>query len=841
MGVKVTNRAYRNQFYPATQETDWLIGNVGDWQRLEVEFETSVEFLASNQESVTADSLNDTFILNNGKKWSDYGFDIGDSVTVQYKRTVTLEDGSIANAQAEHTWPIKNLYADTMEISGGFSYPWEIMPSDRGTSKVTEVRFFSKKQCEGVKFSYSHLKNEDYQSDNLASFIDGSITEFSYAGLNNLPVNIDVLMNPNGIQSGMAIEKTFIRKISYNETTGVGKYRVSVEFMLASFFEQITDLETLTPPSILFNAGSLTDNFKLQVFPEWNNPNTSISNNLDHTERLGNTGWFNENFNGLDNNFKLERVSYTDASGNALQQLDYANPVNVEIDILGIKNLSSSSEFNIGFAWIPQDEDDYQNKQTPFHHNLLINTGKVSSQGLGVDGSFNSNEDTGATVFSGYSSGDPKMDLKATQNIMFSPSGADKITVKATFIPNAFFTEFFENRNENDRNYIIWVSVADHDLDINFSDRVSVLADYSSMLKVIPPSGEYQGMTNQFIEHPQNENVVGVEKYYGFVEDDVLSRISFKLSKDVGVNLRGMTFGYEVVNEVTGAAFTLEEYPVNLSIFPKNANGVQQINFDDVRGFKLETGNNKNWVKILRDENNDIDSEAAYKVYFASKIRWENWIERDNVPIEFYDKYNNDWLDYLRANGDYTINFFVLTDIIEDGEFKVYKNAFEITFNDYDENLNITTEHKYYRDLDNTVLNIGTDPDTGKPLGVLLNNEFTRIEITYTHLTEDFDFAKMYAVTSLEIDKGAGEFEYRQLSSVWGREADNPLTPLSGETKLKFELLTANSVKATCLVDPNLLENAARYKITGRIGCWSEGSNDTINGKYEDKYENKYE
>ena len=69
MGVKVTNRAYRNQFYPVAQETDWLIGNVGDWQQLRVEFDVTIDFLASSSETVTLDNINKTIKLNNGKKW----------------------------------------------------------------------------------------------------------------------------------------------------------------------------------------------------------------------------------------------------------------------------------------------------------------------------------------------------------------------------------------------------------------------------------------------------------------------------------------------------------------------------------------------------------------------------------------------------------------------------------------------------------------------------------------------------------------------------------------------------------------------------------------------------
>jgi hypothetical protein len=308
---------------------------------------------------------------------------------------------------------------------------------------------------------------------------------------------------------------------------GVNKYRITTDFMLASIFEQPSNLEDLVAPSTLFNAGSLTDNFEVIVYPEWNNPNTVIKNNLDHTERLGNTGWFNENFNGLDNNFNVESVLYYDDDGNPLTELDYASPVNVKVIVSGIDNLTTLSEFGIGFAWIPQNEEDYHNKMTPFHKNLFINTGRIYTDGL--NDSFNLNENVGTTIFDGSTYNDAKMDLQASNNILVVQGGSDVVEIKARFIPNAQFFQMFENKSENDRKYLMWLSVSDQQQQINFSDRVSLLIDYKDMIKTIPPAGPLPGMTNRFIEHPQDENSVGVEKYFGFIEDDVLARMNFKI------------------------------------------------------------------------------------------------------------------------------------------------------------------------------------------------------------------------------------------------------------------------------------------------------------------------
>jgi len=844
MGVKVISRQYRNQFYDQSEETDWLLGNSGDWQEVIIRFEASVRFDANDQESVNIDIKNKTFVLNNGRKWSDYGFDIGDLVTLQYTRT---QDGAAPN-DVSVTFTIINLFGSTLEHDRTFnsSFVETVLPTNRGTTAIINVSFRTEKQPQGLKFRYSHITNEDSDSNNLASFIDGSVGEFSFPGLDLVANGQEREMNPDGIQSGMAIDGATVKPIS--NSGGVYTYEVTARFMIASFFEQPSDLEDGTIPPILFGTGSLTDNFEIIVFPEWNNPNTVIMNDLNNTQRLGNTGWFNENFNGLDNEFTIESLKYFDEDGAEVDTLDYARPITAEITVSGIQNLSASTELGFGFAWIPQNEDDYFNKETPFHKNLFVNTGRVYDDG--VNDSFNLGESVAGITYEGFSTSDARMDVEAADGSMFQVAGTDSVVLKAKFIPTPEFVGFFDARNENDRNYILWISVADHSERINFSDRVSLLAHYAALTKTIPPAGPFPGMTNKFIEHPQDDFVAGAEKYFGFVEDDVLTRIQFQVAQADDLFIQAMTFGYQVVNETTGDAYLLEEIPVVLDQFPKDSSGAQQLAFDGTRGFRLVPGNNKNWVKVERDTGNDSAGMFGYKAFFAAKLRWEYWLSKDDVPEEFFNialennGQHNNWLDYLRAEpqGTYRIDFFVQTDAIEDGELKRYTNEYEIDFRGYDENTNIETTHEYFKDSDNTLLNIGADPDTGAPLGVILSDDRTRIEITYTNLTEDFDIQKMYGVITLEIDRGPGLLEHRQLSSQWASESGNPLIPLDGETRLKFEQISPRVVKTSCLVDPALLEQVLRYKITGRIGCWDESpGGQPVAGLYEERYSQTYE
>ena len=189
MPVKVLKRAYKNQFYPASAETDWLLGNVGDWQRIEVTFEAKVEFEASQTETVTVDSKNDLFKLNNGRSWQEYGFDIGYTVTFSYVYAEDQDgDGEYNVIGVQKTFTVQNIYKETMESStdidlGNIS----VIPTDRGNIVIRDVKFESEKEIQGIKFRYSLITNANFNTGNLASFIDGSVSEFSFDHIHDSP------------------------------------------------------------------------------------------------------------------------------------------------------------------------------------------------------------------------------------------------------------------------------------------------------------------------------------------------------------------------------------------------------------------------------------------------------------------------------------------------------------------------------------------------------------------------------------------------------------------------------------------------------------------------------
>lgn len=1032
MGVKVINRIY-NELYRA-EPTNWLLGNVGDWQKLRLQLEVGVDFFGSTQNQIGIDYIQNSFTLMNGKRWSDYGFDIGQIITLKFLYEVDTDgDGDMDDiTSVTQDYTIINIYGSTIEVQESIDvYGFETIPVNYGTKKISNVMFYVDEETEGVRLSYQHISNDDYQTQNLTSIIDGTTTQLVSSALKQNGQGIWHNLTPVGMQSGMSIRQGRVRKIDnplpqndvltifvtpsdyqytlsiqsptltfnafatkaipinkvYGNPVGyhsvsnislvsqnlqngnfnngneqqlfmryadddflqdinvdvnfritntnntsstsylrlmlvrynganrqfqsvielkkwlnvsglqgqllshsqnvslsvsngdsyglyfewfhqtppnssrfvdlkiescilnIGKknqslslspykryYELEIDYLISSFFENIDDLESKTIPEYLGGDGSLTDNFDVRFYPKWNNPNTHIKNEMSNTERLGNTGWFDENFNELENNFKVDSIAYFDEYGNPTDALDYFAPTKVQAIISGVPNVSADTECGFGFMWIPRYEENYKIKETPFYRNTFVSTGK-QDDGYKV-GTFYPTLEYGAGL-NGAS-----MD---TKNVRFTNLGGNKIAFEAIFVPNPDFALKFDEISEDDRNYIIWVSVADSTLIRNFSDRVSLLADMGKMIKTVPPAGAYDYLQNAFIEHPYSADAVGVEEYVGFVQDDILCRIPFQIdiTRD---NFRKMRFGVEAYNPSTGRRYLLETYDVDLSQYPYDTNGIPQYDLDTTRGFKLEQGNNKNWVKIQRNQDFDNSGRYGYVAYYAFKIRWEDWLAVIGVPNDFFDAnelnngFNRDWVHYLRTIG-WRINFTVEIDSEVNGELLRYKNDFRFRFNDYDENNLISTKHTYIRDSDNTVLNIGVDPEYGVPLGVVLSNELTRLEIEYEIMDGGtWDINSVYATVTIEVDRGAGFMQMRQLSSVWGSENDNPLKPLQGATRLHLSIdQTGKFLTTSCLIDPSFLDEAPKYRITGRVGCYDRDEPIIQYGKYEARYEDRYE
>lgn len=816
MGV-VVKRKYQNQYRP--EVVDWLIGNTGDWQKLELEVDFSVQKRFTQSSPVIFDELN---VLTNGDatEWQSYGFDVGD--VLNYSFTVDIKD---TNGNSFPGYP--STYSDTRNIVSiqndmltydgqsimGASLDIPMCPYKTGSVSIKNFHVFTDKKPQGAILTYGHIQNSDVDSSNLSSFIDGTQTRIAAINMDTLTgvQNMEFL----GLQSGMSIKSA---KWNYIQKVGAYtyKYRFVIEFMISSLYEDTSNLELLESPNQTFDAASLTDNFDIIGFPEWNNPNTQIRNKMSDTKRLGNTGWFEENFNGLEDEFEISNVQYEDATtGQALTKLSFGSDVKMKATISGVQNLAdATTKCGFGFSLVTSDETRYKNKSTPFHENLKMNTAGGFDTGI-----FGVSNIIDTTTYLGFSNDGARMDVK---DVRFKKVGS-LIEFEAVFSPTASFKNYVDSMDVVDRNYVVWLSVADRTKTTNFSNRVNKIADYNSMELFIPPVGEWDLMNTLIYEHQHEgiENITGACNDF-IVEDDVLAKSNFEVDiNDVIPN--AIEFAIELENQITGQKINLQRYKVDLAGFPI-ASGVPLWDYDQSRGFKYVDGNNKNWVKVKRDPLNDSAGKYGYVAYYGFKMRWEDWIKNDQIPNDFTDAneihqgHNNDWFQKMGVSG-WRMNYTIYLEAIKDGGNVRYSNSTELKVKDYNNNLRLTKEWNFYRDSDNSLLNAGIDP-SGEPLGILLENEKVRIEVIWTRLDGVwYDVDQVYGTICIEVDKGSGQFDFRQLSSIVGSESDNPLQPLVGQSRTKMTLIAPDKIKAECLIEPSLLIDAIRYKHSARLGC----------------------
>ena len=834
MGVREEQRTYTTPFKPAST-TNFFLGNVGDWQRLtlDIEYRVRVDFPISSPLTLTNPNI---LTLSTGD-WGDLGFAVGDNCLLEfvdthlsnntpYQNSISFTVGLISGSDMEC-----NITNTNTPLNGWAWTVSQTLPYKDADHMVRDVYVFTDVRPQGISLDYSHFTNSAAPSGNIISFNDGTKTGFQAEDTDTLALNIPTAFTHTltPFQSGMSIE---LATVEFLGKTGLNRYhyRIDVIFMIGAFFEDINNFINNIAPDFLKGAESITDGYLTVGSPVYNNPNVTIKNDPKRTQQEGNVGWFDENFNQLPNLFTHTPIVLKNAAGTIVNQLDYVNPITLTTTISGIPNLTGSSMFQYGFAWLPIDEDVYKEQLDPYHKLTYVSTGGQASTLSDVFPLSPTVNSIFPLLREGYSvvSGEG-MDAS---NISFVQNGTD-VDMTITFRPSVAFAAFMDTLSEDERNYCIWVSVGDQAPDTNQSDRVSLLLDFNKLVTFVEPIGPWDGLTIGFLDHPQDETdtpiLCGNSIY---VEDDLLAKVEFEIDTTVGPTIpipSAITFGVLMENNLSGLQYKLDTSEVDLSVFPDPT----QYNYDQPRDFKLGTDNNKNFFKVTYDGPGSGSLEKVL-AFYGFKVRWEDWLKRfPTAPNAFYDNtlgqngLAQDWYDYFNTAG-WDIYFYVEITT----QLGVYQNLKRFTVLDYNVNATISTTLTYYRDIPGSpptkgaVLTGGTDPIFGGPLGVVIQDEFVWLDIEYTSTAPVADWANqasvdanVYATQNIEVENGAGQFEFRQLSSIFLPEFDIPMIPIPAETLAKVTFISTTVIRVETRIETNKLIDAPRYKITGREGC----------------------
>lgn len=593
----------------------------------------------------------------------------------------------------------------------------------------------------------NHVENGSIGS--ASSLLDGEITRAKFINVNSLAIGGTLAgqLIPN--QSGEFIN-TFpleiTRAANYNDFTRV--YLLEFSFATNGVYNES-----------LFSLGSCLKAFYRL---EW----SSLSNEVQNKTILvdsedADTGWFGQGFNSETPNSTIIL--------NGLSELKFCNDTTFEIIVDG----TDLSEIGIGAVYISQDDDYFKNKATSQRNlSMLLTTANVNTN-IGVPKVSPQNPD-----FANY-----------FITINSVSTAGSQVTINATFSPQNNFSGYFQTREEGDRLFYVWIKCG------NVNHLI-----YSSQLICPPiPLGPITMLEeNTFLDHDQN-NVLdnAYENNITFnIEDDIAFSGVFELDKEEDFDSVNVIL--EAYNSLTDERFTLQSVVYNLLGVQVSNDGKYLVNESQNIVSTLPNTSVKRVSTLTLEPFYETAFVYAMRIYYPFLLRWEYWLPKANVNVDFFPNQNNNWFPYDNT-GDWGVRLQL--QLQKGGGAKTYEADLDIL--DYDSNANIISTTELFLE------------DTGQNVQSIIEGNIHRVEVTHELVSGTWDINKVWAMITVEPTEASRRYI---LSTIIPQDNDpnNPLFAISGNFA-SIQQINPSTIRISCLFDSNKINLVNGAKFTGKI------------------------
>ena len=786
MGVYINSTRFENRFDGAAP--NWLLANVGDY--VKITHSISVK-------TFTLSSTNLPFIFGNtdgylpisGTMWVTGGdfseFNVGDEVQVYDYSTNTLE---VPSAMI-----VEKLSSSEIRLDDNPMGWTNASGTAKAISRIDDIR--------ALRYKFNLIENDE--ATNFFSKVDGSEFMVEATGIdatNTTTINTMTFLGAKDYQIGEVTVKGMGVSTSpvYESKFRVTHLTRVTPFMLAS---QWDDILNGVKPSYFENLNCLKPAFYFFASEAVNNPNNLQEIQSDET--LGNTGYFNENFNARKTKYSISNLVLEDNSGTSAiilpSVLMSVTDFSFEINNTTTNPFSAGNTvLELHFAKAPNSEEEYQNKGRDLRHNFVWETCLLTAN-------------TAPSTVNGDNYSDTSLrSLKGCKAVVNSSS---KITVTGSL---SFEPSSISVFNESDEpRYMFWVSVKNHSLGGNDSDLVSLLVD-SAPFYYQTDFPTLLDITSKIIPHDVENYTDSFTLRDVFVEDELVGFSEIEIVEDEKHLTNSKSFirftGKVVaINTVTNEEFTLESNSINVANTPV-INGFQYFNVQQARAFHVPSNEIRKNIKAWFDT-------ATSKYYFAYPFinRWEYWEKLQGVSSSFFntsqpnDGFNHNWQHY--NTGNWKLSYVTEIAMKVNNTPAIYTSY--NNFDCFDENLSNTFAN-------NSCVISTYDPDTLTELKqgakkFILGYKNTLVKALFTNdlsVVEPTDVV----VIGLEIFEEGGVNGKRRMSSKYVSDADTWFIPLTGETKVKVNNLSDEHLEASVLIDftkLNLSKN--KYRLTARV------------------------
>ena len=798
INIQINNQEFLNQFdngvglnLTTTTNTSFLNGNSGELIKntIEVQISWTSQSSATDIFEVTGNTLTRS---GTGDFITD-GFVVGDII-----------DGWELS-------PLGAVFTDreiTAITSSQIDFDGAVVP----LTTFTDGEIYGKTPLESLYFKYGLIENTE--SLNFVSKIDGiAENEYFASGI--------------GFDTGGGVRD--INKLPMISTTGVNSWKddgfinvkfdqtLSQHFDFAQVFKVFhvfrlypyyldgwsPNLTTLSPPFPEWQSTSClkyVSNFEFRQF--LNNPNGARSQNFGSIH--GNTGWFDENFNGLTNQYNVDSVTITDnATSNPLTALDFQKSCHVVVVVNSLLSGWNTGKdiVTVGVSYLP-NINQYQQNQNTIEENFIFD-------------------------YALHKDGDPATSSTIITNLEITTSTPSQNTIE-------FDVEYSVSQQAllSNQSYLIMVGVNKLALTGINSDRVMLLADHQPYSFT---NDVYDLMFMdefKFVPHDLNEastNLFG--DYKGWVEDGFQIQAPFKLNTDDGAILDSISLDIVAFNDTTNAQFTLQTTNLDLSSGVV-VGGVQQLTLNSVNNFILDLTSDFKKIELANtgSSTHGIYNVELYDTKVGVRFNFEEWIALLTANSNYYNPSQlNNGLNLLSSN--YSTRYTL--PLADTFELKARLNA-----NVRDSN-NVVTNYQflsndlksYYYDKDgdtptNWECNIETFDTTGNLVDIIFDNTYTDVKATFTKnplaSPTPSDLIGAWGWIRLDVTQGTINTPF-EISTIY-EPISSPIIPLPSELICKLTNSGA-TITLECRIDGTLIPSGSQLSLSARL---SESSNLTF-------------
>jgi len=416
----------------------------------------------------------------------------------------------------------------------------------------------------------------------------------------------------------------------------VQNFEIEQEFRLLPNYQEgeLSNIQNILAPELFAGERTIKQVLGLDFRRTLNNPNTS---KIGQDEGfLGSVGWFNENFNGLPNNYSFENLTKTlQSNGLPVSSVDIGDITEVQFDIVDANGgFIAGQPFVLNHVYLPL-ESVYSVSTVDFDETWIAESFRVIEGAAVASGSIIKNAQV--TIQSATR-------VTVNYELSYSPAQGERLAIGDY--------------------YHLFVLVGSDPANVNDSDKVQLSIELGQFDKNTDVDGlislESFLITNLRKEQRTN--------YIGAIEDGLIADIRLSTDLSLGATIDTWSFAVIAYNPTTLDYFVIDQRELNSSFIALPSGGQpvdrQFIEFSEQAGFVVED-QDYNLIEVKSDTFDGTNQFYDIKVGF--KIPWQD-NQAIDANIAFFDstKQNNglnkNASNYSNENG-YEVRFALIAEM----------------------------------------------------------------------------------------------------------------------------------------------------------------------------------